>query len=269
LETQARKLADANVQLKMQAHQLAQANQRLQSLDQLKSKFVSDVSHELRTPISNLKIYIEMLRLGKREKLEQYLDILQDEVKRLSQLIEDILDLSRMELGTKKVQFAWIGLNHVVEQVIQANQLRAEAKELSLIFEPDLDLPEIWADGNQINQVLNNLIGNAINYTRKGSVRVSTLFQPERQRVRLQVEDTGIGIEADELLHVFDRFYRGLHASQSDIRGTGLGLAITKEIVDQHQGQIEVHSQPGVGSTFTVYLLINPAALMDGKETAP
>lgn len=267
LETQARQLARANITLENQTLELAEANQRLQSLDLLKSKFVSDVSHELRTPISNLKIYMEMLRFGKREKLEQFLGVLQEEIERLAQLIEDILDLSRMELGTKKVESAWVDLNHVVEQVVLANQLRAEAKGLEIAFEPAQSLPNVWADPRQLNQVTNNLVGNAVSYTQKGSIQVSTHFDPQAQQIRLQVKDTGIGIDPEDIPHVFERFYRGAQASQSDIRGSGLGLSITKEIIEQHNGRIEVHSQVGSGTTFTVYL---PASAGEpDKPTTP
>ncbi|MEW5871221.1 MAG: ATP-binding protein [Chloroflexota bacterium] len=254
LETQARQLARTNITLEKQTFELAEANQRLQSLDQLKSKFVSDVSHELRTPISNLKIYVEMLRFGKREKLEQFLGVLQEEIERLAQLIEDILDLSRMELGTTKTEFAWVALNRVVEQVVLANQLRAEAKGLEIAFEPAQGLPSVWVDAKQINQVTNNLVGNAVNYTLQGRVLVSTHFDPQEQHIRLQVKDTGIGIDPLDIPHVFERFYRGMQASQSSIRGTGLGLSITKEIVERHKGRIEVQSQVGSGTTFIVYL---------------
>jgi signal transduction histidine kinase len=252
---------DARVELRTQ--ELAEANQRLykaneqlKSLDVLKSKFVSDVTHELRTPISNLRIYMEMLRAGKVEKQAQYLDVLQEETMRLSRLVEDVLDLSRMERGTKKAEFTWLEINQLVEPVVMANKVRADTKNLELIFDQGKDLRPIWADGNQIKQVVNNLLGNALNYTRQGKILVQTGFDTARKEVWLKVKDTGVGIIPEDLPHLFERFYRGRHASQSNIRGTGLGLAITKEIVDEHKGSIEVDSMLDVGSTFTIYLPI-------------
>jgi signal transduction histidine kinase len=254
LEDQARELARANLRLENQAAALSEANERLQSLDGLKSKFVSDVTHELRTPINNLTIYMEMLRAGKADKQGRFMDVLQEETNRLAQLVQDVLDLSRMELGTTKVEFGWISVNTLVDQVVTANQLQAESKGVALIFEPLENLPPIWADANQLNQILNNLIGNAVNYTDDGKVQVYTSYEMSSGMVCLQVEDTGMGIDPDDIPHVFDRFYRGQQASQSAIRGTGLGLAITKEIVEAHHGTIEVESQVGAGTTFTVRL---------------
>lgn len=249
-------LADAN-------KRLFTANEQLKGLDQLKSKFVSDVTHELRTPISNLRIYMEMLRVGKAEKQEQYLDVLQEETMRLSRLVEDVLDLSRMERGTKKTEFTWLDLNKIVATVVVANRVTADTKKLLLIFEEGQDLRPVWGDSNQIKQVVTNLLGNALNYTAQGSIHVQTGFDENRKQVWLKVRDTGIGITAEDLPHLYERFFRGHQVGQSNIRGTGLGLAITKEIVEGHQGNIDVKSDPGVGTTFTVFLPIKREAAVE------
>ena len=254
LESQARELVDANIQLEKQAHELADANLRLTELDALKSKFVSDVSHELRTPISNLRIYLEMLEEARPEKRERYRAVLQEETRRLENLVRDILDLSRLEMGIISIEMDWQKFNEVVEQVVVANQPRAEAKGLALTCDLGQNLPKIWADASQMNQAVSNLVANAINYTTDGEILVTTSFDPENQRIHLTVEDTGLGIEPEDLPHLFDRFYRGKHAGQSTIPGTGLGLAITKEIVDRHGGTIDVDSTLGKGTIFTLDL---------------
>jgi signal transduction histidine kinase len=267
VEERTRELADANLQLEDQARELAKVNLRLTELDSLKSKFVSDVSHELRTPISNLTIYLEMLESAKPDRRQRYRTVLQEETRRLDKLVSDILDLSRMEMGTTKVEFDWIDFNKIAQQVVLANQPRAEAKDLSITFDADENLPQVWGDANQINQAINNLVGNAVNYTTVGNVSIRTFLDAESQHLCLQVADTGFGIRDKDKPHLFERFYRGEQAGQSTIPGTGLGLAITKEIVDGHRGRIEVESEVGLGTTFTIYLpLDKPDAVLDSAE---
>jgi signal transduction histidine kinase len=232
--------------------ELAEANLRLTELDQLKSKFVSDVSHELRTPIANLKLYVELLQRGSAEKRAHYLTVLKQQAGRLTQLIEDILNRSRLELGGGRVTFGPVNLNYIVDQVVTAHQPRAEATGLTLTFAPGLDLPPVRGEVNQLAQVVTNLVGNALSYTLAGHIHVLTRL--DNGQACLQVEDTGIGIDPDDLPHLFDRFYRGKRPAQVDIPGTGLGLAIVKEIVELHQGRIAVESRLGQGSTFRIWL---------------
>jgi PAS domain S-box-containing protein len=231
---------------------LAQANERLQQLDQLKSKFVSDVSHELRTPIANLNLYLDLLDRGHAERRESYMAVLREQTERLTQLIEDILDLTRLELNQKNVPWEPVNLNKLVGQVFTAHVLRAEASGLRLRMELAPELPPLLGNPNQILQVITNLVTNALNYTPAGEVLVETGYDRQAARLWLKVTDNGLGIEPDDIPYLFDRFYRGKWVSQSAIPGTGLGLAIVKEIVDLHDGRIDVVSQPGEGSTFRV-----------------
>ena len=232
--------------------ELAEANQSLTELDRLKSKFVSDVSHELRTPVTNLKLYVELLERGKPEKRGYYMTTLKQQANRLVQLVEDILNLSRLELGAGKVQFAPVDLNALVEQVVNAHRPSADSAGLSLTFVPGPDLRPVRGERNQLAQVVTNLVANAINYTPVGDVRVSTY--PWDEQVCLEVHDTGRGIDPEDVPHLFERFYRGKHADRASVPGSGLGLAIVKEIVDLHTGRIEVESRVGEGSTFRVRL---------------
>ncbi len=229
--------------------ELAAANARLQDLDRLKSKFVSEVSHELRTPVTSLTLYLSLLEHGKPDKRPQYLLNAQQQADRMKQLIEDILDLSRLERDKADLTLAPIDLNAVLEQAVVAQQPRAETAGLTLTFEPSADLPLVRGDIHRLLQVATNLITNAINYTSTGAIQVRS-FQRD-DRVGFEVQDTGMGIAPEDLAHLGQRFYRGQRASQSSVRGTGLGLNIVKEIVDWHGGTLEIQSEIGAGSTFS------------------
>jgi signal transduction histidine kinase len=232
--------------------ELAEANERLTELDRLKSKFVSDVSHELRTPIANLNLHVELLERGRIDRREHYLAVVRQQAKRLSQLVDDILNLSRLEMGKQRVVFGPVDLNDLIDQIVTAHQPRAESANVRLTFEPQPGLPPVLGEVNQLAQVVTNLIGNALNYTPAGYVRVNTCRADDQ--VCLQIEDTGIGIEPDDVPYIFDRFYRGQRSQRSGTPGTGLGLAIVKEIVDLHQGRIEVESGINRGTRFSVWL---------------
>ncbi|MCA9976430.1 MAG: GAF domain-containing protein, partial [Anaerolineales bacterium] len=233
--------------------ELAIAYEQLQALDRLKSKFVSDVSHELRTPVHNLQLYLDLLQRGKAENTEKYQRVLQQQAERLRQLIESILDLSRIEMGRERIEFTLLSLNALVEPVVMAHQVQAQEAGLNLEFVPDVDLPQIWGERNQLAQVVTNLVTNSIKYTMTGAIVVKTYLSETGEKVCLHVEDTGVGINPVDRLHLFDRFYRGQHLLPRDVPGTGLGLAIVKEIVDLHSGQIELESEVGKGSIFRVW----------------
>ena len=241
-------------QVSARTRELTEANERLKELDQLKSKFVSDVSHELRTPVSVLKLYLNLLTQGDPQKREKYVTTLKKQTSRLEQLIEDILDLSRLESGEENRGWAALDLNRIVEQALTPLQSQADAAKLGLSFEPDSSLPMVMGNSQQLTQVVTNLVSNAINYTPAGQVTVKLGFDAERKQVWLQVQDSGMGIESVDMPHLFERFYRGQEVSQSHIRGTGLGLAIVKEIVGRHNGTVDVQSEVGVGSMFRVCL---------------
>jgi signal transduction histidine kinase len=252
VDERTKELAEANVQL-------ASANERLQELDELKTKFVSDVTHELRTPISNVSIYLEMAEnsLAKMEDLPEkvvgFLKVLRGETTRLIKLITDILDVSRLEKGISEIEFQLVDANQIAREVFEANRLMAEAKGLEISFESFISTPQLMADPDQLKQVFTNLIANATNYTSEGSIRISTL-QTNDGYFDFCIQDTGMGIKSEDVDHLFERFYRGSQASLSTIPGSGLGLAISKEIVEAHNGKMEVQSEIGIGTEFHVYL---------------
>ncbi|MGB5843375.1 MAG: ATP-binding protein, partial [Anaerolineales bacterium] len=221
-------------------------------LERLKDQFILEVSHELRTPVTNMGLFAELLERGKPEKKNEYMHVLKTEISQLMRMIEDILDLSRLEVGKlKRTTFTDLDLNLLTEQVVAAHSPLAEESGLELIYEPGDNLPFVYGEQNQIARVLTNLLSNAIRYTAQGSVIVST--HEENSGVWIEVRDTGMGIDEADFAHLFERFYRGQKVSQSKIMGSGLGLAIVKEIMDLHEGKIDWESISGEGSTFRVW----------------
>lgn len=249
---------------------------RLRELDRLKSQFISNVSHELRTPLANIKLYLSLLAKGRPEKREGYLSVLEREANRLEKLIQGVLDLSRLEARPDIPRREPVVLDEVIANVLEMQRLSAESKRLILCHIPGPDVPPVLADRNQLIQVFTNLVNNAILYTPEGGrIEVATHLSPtkddgqpalsaakeqttdDRHYAVVTVRDTGIGIAPEDLDRIFDRFYRAPQAEASGAPGTGLGLAIVKEIVDLHGGRVEVTSQVGVGSTFSVWLPIS------------
>ena len=233
---------------------------RQKELDRLKDRFVADVSHELRTPTSNISLYLELMEYAPPEKSAEYLRVIKEQNELLRKLVEDILDLSRLGVGkTRKMEFAAVDLNTIAEEVIIAHRPLAQSSGLGLVLLPAENLPPVRGERNQLSRVITNLVANAIRYTLEGKVTVST-YTLDHQ-VCLEITDTGIGIELEDQNHLFERFYRGRQVRQSKIHGTGLGLAIVKEIMDLHEGCIDLQSEFGKGSTFRIFLPIQPGDL--------
>ena len=239
----------------------------LKSLERMRNRFVTNVSHELRTPITTIKLYAYLMQQHP-EKWEQYLDTLVWEADHQAQLVEDILQISRIDAGRLEMKPCPTPLDELAQAVILNRRAPAQEKGLTLEYRPAPQVGEAVAlvDPDRMTQVLNNLVENAIHYTPEGgSVTLSTGTEEAQGRVwaTVTVADTGIGIPEEELLHVFDRFFRGVEPRSMQISGTGLGLAIVKEIVELHGGWVTVESQVDVGSAFTVWL-----PLSDQDETA-
>ncbi len=238
-------------------HDLAQANDRLTELDRLKDQFISNVSHELRTPLTNVKLYLQLLDRGRPEKRAEYRGTLQREAGRLERLIEDLLDLSRLDMKATPFYLEPTDINDLTIELIQDRAAMAADRGLMLDCELAPDLPLAMADAQRFVQVMSNLMTNAINYTPfDGIITLRTAVQQREGMdwVTFQVHDTGPGISAHELPHLFERFFRGEAGRRSGMPGTGLGLPICKEIAESMEGWITVDSQPGQGATFTVWL---------------
>jgi signal transduction histidine kinase len=252
IETLEQRVAERTGELIQTNAQLGAANERLTELDRLKSKFVSTVSHELRTPVTSLGLLVDLLEHGKPEKREQYLVRLREQMTRLQTMINDILDLSRLERDASEADWATVDINPMVEHIVAMQRVAAETAGLQLSSEVSAGPIWVRARPEHLLRAITNLISNAIKYTRTGTVDVITYIDADRLCV--QIKDTGLGIAPEDLSHLFERFYRGRQAAQSSIPGTGLGLSIVKEIVESHGGTVEVASELGVGSTFRLWL---------------
>lgn len=236
--------------------ELTAANKRLRSLSHLQSKFISDVSHELRTPITNLSLYLNLLQKGRPERRENYISVLKKETARLTQLVEGILTMSRLDMpNTNKLeQRTPLYPSQLVETILDTYYDRAIQKGLQIKFIPDSRLPLIEGRDEQLKSLLTHILDNAIQYTDKGSVEIRLYATAMPEGICFQVTDTGDGIDPDDLEHVFERFYRGKGVSQSNQPGIGLGLSVARSIADLHNGRIQLRSQPGQGTTVSVYL---------------
>jgi PAS domain S-box-containing protein len=228
--------------------------------DRLKTQFVSDVSHELRTPLTNIRLYLDLLgETNDPEKTARYRQTLIRESERLANLIDDLLSLSRLELGVTQFSPEEVDVNEIVAALAHDRRTLATRQGLGLEVECEPGLPKTSGDARLLAQVFTNLLTNAMNYTPPGgSISLRTRHQQtaDSDWVTVEVADTGPGIQPDEQASLFRRFVRGRASQQSGIPGTGLGLAICKEILDHHQGQITVASEglPGRGSRFTIWL---------------
>ncbi len=233
---------------------LRQANIRLQELDRLKSKFISDVTHELRTPVANLNLYLDLLRLGRPEKKDHYLEVIENQVGRLTQLVQTTMQAPEVATMTPPEQFVAVGLERVVQTAVATYIDRAKEGGLEIQLHVPPALPAVKGDQAQLAQAVQALLANAINYTHAGCVTVTLSWQPVAGMVCLQVKDTGMGIDEEDMPYIFDRFYRGRKVGQLTIPGVGVGLFLAKEIVEWHNGRIHVESTPGIGTTCVVYL---------------
>lgn len=236
----------------------------LKELDRMKSQFVSDVSHELRTPLTNIRLYLDLLRAVREPtKTSQYLETMDRESTRLANLIDDLLSLSRLDVGTVSVNLRPVDINALLTALVEDRRVLAATRGLTLRLECDLSVPPVPGDDRLLTQVFTNLLTNALNYTRSGgTVTLRTRLESgDGGWAAAEVEDTGLGIPLEEQGQIFRRFFRGRASRETGAAGTGLGLAICKEIVDRHGGRIDVVSDgiPGRGSRFTVRLPCQPA----------
>ncbi|HEY2043457.1 MAG TPA: ATP-binding protein [Jatrophihabitans sp.] len=251
----------------MQAHLIerqAQAVQMLQELDQAKSDFISTVSHELRTPLTSITGYLELLTDGEVGDLppsaSKVLQVIDRNATRLRNLIEDLLTQSRIDAGRLRLDMASVDVAEVLRAVQAAMTPLAASSDVLLDFDcPVSGTLQVYADAPQLEQVFTNLVSNAVKFTPSGG-KVSVVAEHDEVEggVFAQVIDNGIGIPERDIPNLFTRFFRASNASASVTPGTGLGLAIVHEIVQRHGGEVDVESELGRGSTFSVWLPTHP-----------
>jgi two-component system OmpR family sensor kinase len=237
----------------------------LRELDAMKSRFVSSVSHELRTPLTSIKGYVEILAaeevgpLGAEQ--QEYAAIALRNVARLQRIIDDLLTLSRLDAGRLELEIQPLDVGEVLQDVREAVEPVASDREIRIGLEaaPSLTVP---ADRARLEQALGNLVSNAVKFSPVGETIRLRAFREDAHAL-VEVSDSGVGIPEDELPELMQRFYRASTAGA--VEGTGLGLAISREIIERHQGQVEVESEQGVGSTFRVRLPLQE----DASRTSP
>ena len=232
-------------------------------LSALKNEFVSNVSHELRTPLSSIRVFGELMRGGKvtdPDKVREYGAYIETESRRLTQLINNILDFSRIESGAKVYQLEPANLEEIVAGTLSSYEVRLRNSGLSLTYQgPEGELPDMMLDASAIDRAVANLLDNAVKYSNGGD-RVEVRLSAEDGDAQVAVTDHGIGIPREEQERIFERFHRVSTGLVHDVRGSGLGLALVHHIVEAHGGRITVDSRLGEGSTFTIHLPIEGAA---------
>jgi len=227
---------------------------REKEISRMKNDFVSAVCHELKTPLASISAYSEMLLDGEAKNgrtREEFYSVIQSQAKRLNRLIEDILNISRIESGLIKVEKKPLSLTILIEEQMQMIRGQALEKNIEVVGQNPIVYDRVCADKDMISQVIVNLLSNAVKYTPSGgSVKIETEVDEITNLARVSVTDTGVGIPESELEHVFDKFYR-VDANERYAKGTGLGLNLVKQIVEKvHNGRVFVASRVGVGSTF-------------------
>ena len=240
------------VELDELANSIQNMAMRLEKQEELRKRLTSDIAHELRTPLSTVNSHLEAFIDGVWEPTPERLVLLQDEIRRLTSLIKDLGDLSYMESGEIKLTMEVVNLSELVENVIESFEplFISDEKVINADIKKDVF---VHGDSDRLNQVLINLISNALKYTNQGST-VNVVFKEEDGKAEIIIKDDGIGIDEKDIPYVFERFYRSDLSRNRSTGGKGIGLTITKTLVEAHHGTIKIDSAPGIGTTVTVKL---------------
>lgn len=237
-------------------HSFNQMIGRLRQQEQLRQEFVANASHELKTPTMAIGSVVEALQAGAAEDPSlrtQFLDSLEKLVERQTSLLQDLLDITRLDGGLERIGSDEVDVTQLISDVVEQVRSQAEKKEIELNILAEIDGTIISGNTIHLQRALSNILTNAVKYTPdKGTITVSA--RPKDDQVEIRIQDTGVGIEPGDLPHIFERFYRADKARSRASGGSGLGLAITREIILRHKGTVEVESTVGKGSTFIIRL---------------
>jgi two-component system sensor histidine kinase BaeS len=232
--------------------------EQLQAYEDTRNDFLADVSHEIRTPLTYIKGYSDILSKGmyrSKEEQAEYIKIINKEANRLSFLINDLFEMSKLQVGKFELKKEPANIQSIIDKIVSNLTPAALEKGLAIENHSSKDLPKINLDVQRMEQVIYNLIENAIKYTDNGEITVKSFKQKEM--IVIEIKDTGIGIPNQDLPKIWDRFYRVDKSRTRKTGGSGLGLYLVKQIVEGHGGRISVSSKEDVGSVFTIYLKIN------------
>ncbi|EST54081.1 histidine kinase [Brevibacillus panacihumi W25] len=237
------------------AEKLEKVEQERHHLEQVRNDFLANVSHELRTPLTAVQGFLEALQDGlveEEEARQKYYAVMYSETMQINRLVDDLMDLMKLENNEVTLAKFPVDVKELLGKI--AFSFHPEAEEKGIRMEVDVpdELPKIYADRDRVAQIIKNLVKNALKFTEEGEIRLSATA--EEQYVRIRVTDTGVGISADDLNRIWERFFKVDRGRSKKNKGTGLGLAIVKELVELHDGKCSVESVPGEGSTFTVWL---------------
>jgi len=235
---------------------------REMNLARLKSDFVANVSHELRTPLALIRLYAETLELGRlsaKERYQEYFRIIREESERLTALINNILDFSRIEAGRKEYEFKETNLPDLVRSTLDSYRFQIEQNGFAFEENISRDIPPVNVDREAIARSLLNLVNNALKYSKDRKFISVSLYRANGS-VKLEVRDHGIGIPPSEQEKIFEKFYRCGDPLVHNIKGSGLGLSLVRHIVRAHGGDVQVESTPENGSKFTIALPLDPSS---------
>ncbi len=268
LEQQRYNLENSMENLRRSSAELREANRKLETLDRMKSDFISVVSHELRTPLTAIKAFVELLIMKHNmpaEKKAKLLQIVSEESDRLGRLINDLLDLTRIESGTMNWRTEEFSINDIIQVSVNMLMPAAQKKEQLLAASLESSLPLVIGDRDRMVQVATNILSNAIKFTpQEGTITVRTCRQSSPQpQIVVSVSDTGMGISAGEIERIFDKFHRSGDVLTNKVEGTGLGLSIARQIIEHHGGRIWATSLQGAGTTFTFTIPLEGTARID------
>ncbi|MGE7270793.1 ATP-binding protein [Brevibacillus panacihumi] len=237
------------------AEKLEKVEQERHHLEQVRNDFLANVSHELRTPLTAVQGFLEALQDGlveEEEARQKYYAVMYSETMQINRLVDDLMDLMKLENNEVTLAKFPVDVKELLGKIAFSFHPEAEEKGIRLEVDVPDELPKIYADRDRVAQIIKNLVKNALKFTEDGEIRLSATA--EEQWVRIRVTDTGVGISADDLNRIWERFFKVDRGRSKKNKGTGLGLAIVKELVELHDGKCSVESVPGEGSTFTVWL---------------
>ena len=265
------RLQFSNQNLAIANRDLEEANRKLKEIDQVKSDFISIVSHELRTPLTSIKAFTELIimkPLMPGEKRTKLLNIINNESDRLARLINDILDLTKIEAGKLVWHITRLSLEEVIQTSVSSIQSLADNKSIMLTTSVRNPLPLLFGDKDRLVQVITNILSNSIKFTPPGgSIKINTRYETApRPQIVVAVSDSGVGIPEGDLEKIFEKFRRSGDILTNTTEGTGLGLTITRQIVEYHGGAIWAESRPNEGSTFTFTLPLSKKWNIEGEQ---